>query len=384
MSKPVITGVDFFRCMQPLLFLQKFYGDKVKIISANSNNIMDAVAQADIYFHQSPGFGVMDSFVKIVRANFPKVKIVFDYDDAPLKYIDKYHPAYRTFGLDECKAEFGSLIDRKGKKIEFSRTWKNGAVIDGGVFHAGMNIKYVLDSQQVKTSCDYVTTTTPYLAEELKKEVFCPVEVLPNCVEPELYKKVADKDKPADQVRIGWVIGHSHLADMIDLLPALIDLLNERKNVKLYLMSQYNDMLVNVVKQCNIPAGRFIVFPSTGILNGYFDALRHMDLDIGLMHIKENNIYNKCKSPLKFLEMTASGAAVLAPDTLYNDYVVNEKTGLIYSNRNEFNALIRRLIDDASLRKSLQDNALDGLDKWSAKAVIPKYLEFFEGIMVKK
>jgi hypothetical protein len=102
------------------------------------------------------------------------------------------------------------------------------------------------------------------------------------------------------------------------------------------------------------------------------------------MHLKENNIYNKCKSPLKFLEMTASGAAVLAPDTLYNDYIVNEKTGLIYSNKNEFNILIRRLIDDAVLRRTLQDNALDGLDKWSAKVIVPKYLEFFEGIMVKK
>jgi hypothetical protein len=185
-------------------------------------------------------------------------------------------------------------------------------------------------------------------------------------------------------VRIGWVAGHSHLADLIDALPALIDLLNERKNVKVYLLTQYNDMLINIVKQVNVPADRLIVFPPVGINSGYFNVLSHLDLDIGLMHLAHADNYSRCKSPLKFLEMTGLGAACLAPDVLYGDYVQNETTGLIYANKSEFAYLLRKLVDNADMRRDMVSAARCAIGQYMAADVVPQYLNYFEKIMVAK
>jgi glycosyltransferase involved in cell wall biosynthesis len=59
---------------------------------------------------------------------------------------------------------------------------------------------------------DYVTTTTPIFAKEIKrhcKNVF----VLPNCVDPK-EKQFSIKPEESDRVRVGWLGGSSHLADL--------------------------------------------------------------------------------------------------------------------------------------------------------------------------
>jgi len=380
---PKINGVNYFRCKQPLMFLQKMFPDKIRIVSGNDKSIMDAVAEADIYFHESPGGALSNIIPDFIKKHFPRVKIVFDYDDAPWTLIPPYHPAYIDYGTKETEVNYGSLMGHKGK-IKFNRKWKRGEVVEGHTFNPDINVKHIMDANLLREKADYITTTTPYLAEMIKKQVDKPVTVLPNFIEPSLYGQIKDPNKKPGEVRIGWVAGHSHLGDIIDLLPAIIDLLNERKNVKFYLISQYNDMFVNIVKQCNIPADRFIVFPAVGVMDGYFNVLSNLDLDIGLMHLKENDVYNKCKSPLKFLEMTAIGAACLAPDILYCDYVQNETTGLIYANRAEWNTLVRRLIDNAQLRHDLNAVAKCAIGRFCASDVVPEYLKFFENIMVTK
>jgi glycosyltransferase involved in cell wall biosynthesis len=366
------------------MFLQKMFPDKIRIVSGNDKSIMDAVSEADIYFHESPGGDLANIIPDFIREHFPRVKIVFDYDDAPWSMIPPYHPSYIDYGTEECAVNYGSLIGRRGEKIEFKREWKRGGVVEGHVFNPDINVKHIMDANLLREKTDYITTTTPYLADMIKKQVDKPVTILPNFIEPSLYGQVKDPNKKPGEVRIGWIAGHSHLGDILDLLPAIIDLLNERKNVKFYMISQYNDMLVNIVKNCNIPADRFIVFPAVGIMNGYFNVLSNLDLDIGIMHLKENDVYNKCKSPLKFLEMTAIGAACLAPDILYGDYVQNETTGLIYANRNEWNILVRRLIDNAQMRKDLNSAAKCAIGRFCAADVVPEYLKFFESIMVTK
>lgn len=59
---------------------------------------------------------------------------------------------------------------------------------------------------------DYVTTTTPIFAKEIKKH--CKnVFVLPNCVDPK-EKQFSIKPEESDRVRVGWLGGSSHLADL--------------------------------------------------------------------------------------------------------------------------------------------------------------------------
>jgi glycosyltransferase involved in cell wall biosynthesis len=69
---------------------------------------------------------------------------------------------------------------------------------------------------------DYVTTTTPIFAKEIKrhcKNVF----VLPNCVDPK-EKQFSIKPEESDRVRVGWLGGSSHLADL-KILNGTVDVL---------------------------------------------------------------------------------------------------------------------------------------------------------------
>lgn len=384
LNPPTVTGVNYYRCLQPLLYLQKFYSDKIKLLPANDKNLMDVVRASDIYFHPSPGGMLMRRFVEIVKDAMPRVKLVFDYDDVPHKYITPEYPSYREFGVKETSIHFGKLIDKNGEVIDFTRGWKNHAFIDGRPFNTETNIKNREDDCFIRAKADRITASTPYLAHLILSEFDRSVSVLPNFVEPMLCAPRLDRNKKADEVRILWQIGHSHLVDLVDLLPAIIDLINEKKNVTFFLMSQYNDMLVDIVKRVKVDKRRLVTFPSTGITDGYYNVLSSLDIDIGLMHLKLDDEYNKGKSPLKFLEMTACGAVSLAPNTLYGKYIKNEETGLIYANKNEFNHLIRDLVSDKAKRERLHANALESIKEFSPQRVVPQYLEFFENVMVGK
>ena len=78
--------------------------------------------------------------------------------------------------------------------------------------------------------------------------------------------------------------------------------------------------------------------------------------DIALLPLNPTR-FNGMKSDLKFLESAACGAAVLASPTVYEDSIIEGKTGLIYRSVKDFEAKLRELIGDRQLRQSIATNA---------------------------
>lgn len=78
--------------------------------------------------------------------------------------------------------------------------------------------------------------------------------------------------------------------------------------------------------------------------------------DIALLPLNDNPV-NPMKSDLKFVESAGYGAAVLASPTVYEKFIVEGETGLIYRSVDEFEAKLRELIKNTNLRHKLAANA---------------------------
>ena len=88
----------------------------------------------------------------------------------------------------------------------------------------------------------------------------------------------------------------------------------------------------------------------------YADALARSD--IALLPLRDN-LFNRMKSDLKFIEAAAYGAVSLASPTVYERTIEDGRTGLIYRSPREFRERLSLLVEDAALRLSLADAAYD-------------------------
>jgi len=67
--------------------------------------------------------------------------------------------------------------------------------------------------------------------------------------------------------------------------------------------------------------------------------------------------FNRMKSDLKFIEAASRGCVALASHVVYPATLVDDQTGLIYSDAESFNTQFRRLIDEPELRQRLRQAA---------------------------
>lgn len=74
--------------------------------------------------------------------------------------------------------------------------------------------------------------------------------------------------------------------------------------------------------------------------------------DIAWLPLQANR-FNSCKSDLKFVECAGHGVVALASSVVYAASVQDGNTGLLYSNAEEFEAKLRSVLMNASLREGL-------------------------------
>ncbi|NES67776.1 MAG: glycosyltransferase family 4 protein, partial [Okeania sp. SIO2D1] len=77
--------------------------------------------------------------------------------------------------------------------------------------------------------------------------------------------------------------------------------------------------------------------------------------DLSLLPLNDNPI-NQMKSDLKFVECAGYGVTVLASPIVYQDSIIDGKTGLIYHSVSDFARKFRQLITDENIRKRIAIN----------------------------
>lgn len=392
-------GVGFYRSTQPHIQLEKQFPEEFSVTIDMMPNF-DDLANFDkyqiIHFHKGL-FGNMEAFKKAMQYFKEKgIVTVMDIDD--YWELNMYHPMY---------------VGRKDGESE--RLIKE-------------NLKIA----------DYVTTTTPLFANEIKK--YNPnVFVIPNAIDP-TDERFAVNKKPSDFVRVGLIMGSSHEHDMellnnvsnglpkdvLDKIQFVLCGFDLRGTIRVYekdklvetrkvepkesVWYRYEKMLTNNYNVTSPEYKEFLemFMPNTQYpnvdkehykrcwtkdMNHYYEHFS--EIDVLLAPLKET-LFNKVKSPLKVAEAAFSHNAIIASD--FGPYTLDlhnaiEKGGIINKegnallvdegrNHKDWQKYIIKIVRDPELLKQLQDNLYESVhEKFDLRNVTVDRAEFYKKIV---
>lgn len=191
---------------------------------------------------------------------------------------------------------------------------------------------------------DAVTVTTPYLRDYLKP--FNPrIQVLPNFLIDRFWNLKLPERKKDGPVIIGYMGGHGHKPDLETVEPALEAIL-DRYGESVELMFWGISPNERLLERKNV----HWTHPYLMDYEAFAEYFLSREADIFIAPLQDN-VFNRCKSPLKFLEYSAMGIpGVYSNIPPYQDIVKPGETGLLATTTEEWVAALSSLIDDPVLR----------------------------------
>lgn len=398
-----VGGVGFYRCLQPHCYIQNNYSDDFNItIETNPDfNNIEKFGMYDIVFFHKGVFYNQEAFFNVLQyCKNNNIITIVDVDD--YWELNSHHPQY--------------IFSKKRKDSE--------------------TVKKIL------TICDYVTTTTPIFANKIKqfnKNVF----VFPNAIDPEDESFKITKT-PCEKLRIGMVMGSSHLYDLYtmdgfvgklpkEVLDKVVFVLcgfDTRGTVQFINPSngqvsqrpikpqesvwyEYEKILTNNYKNISPLYKSFLMqfisdaeYPYatqegylrkwTKPMDKYFQ--HYNDVDVLLAPLEESE-FNRNKSQLKAIECAFSHTAFVGSN--FGPYTLDLKnifkkggeidtTGnaiLIDRNRahKDWAKTVEKLVKNPNLVKTLQDNLYnDYKEKYNLKKVTEDRVNFYKKIIENK
>jgi glycosyltransferase involved in cell wall biosynthesis len=208
---------------------------------------------------------------------------------------------------------------------------------------------------QAMRESEAVIVSTPGLAQYVRPHNEN-VWVLPNYLDDRLWELRKTLPEPAPQpIVIGYMGGitKTHLPDLALITPTLERLLQDyRSRIRLRFWGVLPPELEGR------PDVEFVgrTFPDYTAFARYFSA-QHCDVFIAPLC---DNLFNRCKSPIKFLEYSALRIpGVYSRIPPYESMVVDGENGFLASAPEEWEARLRQLIEDQGLRRSMGKAALE-------------------------
>jgi len=235
-------------------------------------------------------------------------------------------------------------------------------------------------------NADWVTCTTPILAEELSK-FNRNVRVFPNMIELDAPQWNFKRDNHREDVVIGWVGGVTHKEDLQIVEGFISQLTREFKHVKFSLCGYTKK--VRALKLVKGPNGEPLVYriPADQVTNTWDTIIKMFsDIPTDQLIIQESRPFdqypsfftefdiiiapvvdtrfNRSKSELKIIEAGAYGLPVVASRVgMYEQVIQHGETGFLCRNGKDFVKYLRRLIVDKRLRKELGTNLRKFVEK---------------------
>jgi len=211
--------------------------------------------------------------------------------------------------------------------------------------------------------CDALFTSTKPLADEYKQvllDVFSidmPIYVLPNCCDPDLWRRIKrENDK---WMIVGWQGSITHDSDIKLILPVMKKLMKKYDNLVLSLtggirQETYDNLLVKTFGQELLP--RVVINKGTQSFNQFPEYLASHQWDIGICPLKDTK-FTRGKSHIKWLENSLVRVPTIA-SRVYPYYehingletIVDGQTGLLASTPKEWEEALTLLIEDKQKR----------------------------------
>lgn len=309
---------------------------------------------------------------------FPPV-FIWDGDDNT-DYLSPFNQSFvfnGTKNVDGTPLRPGdklTTVDGTGKEIVM---WEDGVTRQSEhVFNIADNLHQERLRKTLIRKCHGATAASKDLAAYYRDALGQKhVHVHYNTVFPEdyQYNVRAVRPDPDDVVRIFWQGGQSHLHDWLPLAGAVKEVAKKYPKTKWVFMGIDLPFVYD-----SIPAEQVEILPWI-----HYEAYRLrrtlLHVDINLCPLV-NNLFNRCKSAIKWYESTVSEnmEATLAQNVGPYKEITDGVNGLLFDTAEEFAQKLGQLIEDAELRKRLGAGAKEWvLNNRLPKHTGPRLFEFY-------
>ena len=224
---------------------------------------------------------------------------------------------------------------------------------------------------------DAVTTSTPGLYDYLR-QFNAHVWLLPNYLNDQLWTLRPAAVLPERiPLVIGYMGGHTHASDLELVAPALLRVLERHKGKVVLRFFGKAEPPPELIGRDDVSRDR-LYFPDYAEFARYFST---QVCDIFIAPLRDN-LFNRCKSAIKFLEYSSTGAPGVYSRTAPYEGVVNDQNGFLANASEEWEDALDQLINDPALRSSmgyraqqtvqnrwlLSSHALDGIKHIAASS----------------
>ncbi len=204
------------------------------------------------------------------------------------------------------------------------------------------------------------------------------VHLYPNCLDDRLWPmpdQVPQAD-PASPIVIGYMGGQTHLPDLLDITPSLLNVL-ERFGERIRYWFWGVQPPAALLDRPNV------TWTPLNLLS-YADFARYFSgqaCDIFVAPLQDNT-FNRCKSGIKYLEYSALGVAgVYSRLEPYDMIVRSGENGLLASTQAEWEESLGQLIESAGLRQTLAAGARATVRRdWLLSSRAPDWLRLYQGL----
>lgn len=187
-----------------------------------------------------------------------------------------------------------------------------------------LDAHHVFGLQQICRTTPYISTTTEYLAKQIKarRKIQDGMFVVPNMISAD-YIETQPKNRT---VKIGWAGGFSHFDDLhqTGVLKAMKRLMHEHPGIHFVSVGM-------PIQPWQLPEGRYTV-KAGGLIHDWLTKIYpKLKFDIFIAPIIDNP-FNRCKSDIKWQEATRMGAVFVGSKVQPYLNVKHNETGLLADN----------------------------------------------------
>lgn len=257
--------------------------------------------------------------------------------------------------LDECdniilQRVDGAFFDawvpearRRGQNVVYEIDDNIWCIPDGNIAKGYYTRERLDRMTSIMKKCNSCIVSTRRLQQFIKNCGYNKnVVVVPNMV-AECFELRPSKERY--ELRLGWWGSATHRDDYSRML------------MSLYVMMSYTHAITFIgYKPFNrVPADFIDWVEPENLLKTIYDS----GIDVTMIPVRPN-IFNRCKSDIKFLEASACGIATIARELDCYNTVKHGKTGLQVSSDHNWDFMLNRMLNDKHMRDEIREEA----NKW--------------------
>jgi hypothetical protein len=305
------------------------------------------------------------------------VPIVWDLDDNP-DSISPWNSSYDTFGTEEVEIQNPDTgVIRK--------LWEDG--VSG--FDLVRNRINLEAYRFMLKSADALTVPQPYLRDKVLK-YNQNVEILPNYVDFKTHYRLRNKPQRDGKVRILYMGGSSHFMDWKFIAPVMKTLTRQYPHIRVVCYG-------NSATWARADLGGEFVEDMR--VDGNYEAfclkMGTLGVDIGIAPLnmdEHDREFNRCKSPLKWVDYGAVGIPCVAQNDHPYAPVINFGPGipdimwdgLLASTHADWLLALSMLIENPPLRELIGSNAYQTIyQHWNSATKAEEYHAIYMRILEK-